>query len=284
MPLQAAVYVAPPIPFISTAASDAVWSPISCTLIYGDTEAVLVDVPITPAQTNALADWIEATIPGKYLSTVYITHGHGDHWFGLSTLKKRFPGISAYATEGSLKHALEDIEPKAFRRSWARFFPGQIDENFELPKLLPSGDKIYLEGHLLQAVEVGHSDTRDTTVLWVPDLKLVVAGDVVYGNVHQMLAEARTPALQAEWIAAIEKIENLKPVFVVPGHKRPGELDGVYHLAATKKYIQDFMRLSRRSKDAGELFSRMMELYPNRFNPVVLRWGTLGAFKTTARL
>ena len=51
------------------------WSPISSTLIYGSTEAVLVDPPITIKQTEALADWVERF--GKKLSSIYITHGHG---------------------------------------------------------------------------------------------------------------------------------------------------------------------------------------------------------------
>src|SRR5258708_39318905 len=76
------------------------WSPISSTLIYGSTEAVLTDPPITSKQTEALADWVESF--GKKLSSIYITHGHGDHWFGTKPLTEPFPGVSVYATEGTL--------------------------------------------------------------------------------------------------------------------------------------------------------------------------------------
>ena len=76
------------------------WSPLSHTLIHGPTEAVIVDPPITVAQTSALADWIAAS--GKRLAYVYITHWHADHWLGTSELAKRFPGVTVYATEATI--------------------------------------------------------------------------------------------------------------------------------------------------------------------------------------
>ena len=245
---------------------------------------MLVDTPITITQTNALADWIEKTAPARRLSTVYITHGHGDHWLGLSTLRRRFPGLKAVATAGTIEHMKKDVSPTVQESLWSKFFPGQLDEQYMLADPLPQGNGFYLEGHILQAIEVGHSDTYNSTVLWVPDLKLAVCGAVVYGDVHQMLAEAKTPALKAEWIAAIEKIEALGPEMVVAGHKRPGEIDGALHLAATKKYLQDFMRLAQSSSDADELEKQMLEIYPRRYNPFVLRWGADAAFRSRNRL
>src|SRR5262245_9077080 len=72
------------------------WSPISTTLISGATDAVLVDPPFTVEQTRRVGDWIERS--GKRLTYIYVTHGHGDHWFGVSLLAKRFPRIVVYAT------------------------------------------------------------------------------------------------------------------------------------------------------------------------------------------
>ena len=280
------MYVAPPIPFKAKRPSPDgdLWSPIPSTLIYGDAEAVLVDTPITIAQTNALADWIETIIPGRHLSTVYVTHGHGDHWLGLPTLRKRWPGLSAVATKGTIEHMKHDASPSLQQSRWEKLFPNQMDHKVMAAQPLPASGKFSLEGHTLQAIEVGHSDTYDSTVLWVRDLKLVVCGDVVYGDVHQMLVEANTPALQLEWIAAIEKIEALGPSHVVPGHKKSGELDGVFHLAASKKYIRDFMRISKSSSSADELYGRMLEIYPSRYNPAVLRWGADTAFRSRGKL
>ncbi len=97
MPLYASIYVAPPITFTApNGKPGGQWSPISSTLIHTTTHAVLVDTPITKQQTSELISWIEKTLhPGAQLKYIYITHGHGDHWFGINMLLKRFPGAKA---------------------------------------------------------------------------------------------------------------------------------------------------------------------------------------------
>jgi glyoxylase-like metal-dependent hydrolase (beta-lactamase superfamily II) len=62
---------------------------MASTLIYGKRDALLVDAFMTIEQANALADWVASR--NKNLTTIYITHGHGDHWFGVGTMLERFP-------------------------------------------------------------------------------------------------------------------------------------------------------------------------------------------------
>ena len=103
--LQWDIFVTPSISYVSSylpprekqaMEKQAMWSPISSTLIYGKKDAMLVDTPITIEQTNELIDWIAAS--GKNLTTIYITHGHADHWFGIGALLHRFPKARAVAT------------------------------------------------------------------------------------------------------------------------------------------------------------------------------------------
>lgn len=290
MPLRASVFVSPPIPW--TAPSGKVggpWSPISSTLIQTTTSAVLVDTPITEKQNTELADWIERELSSTSASLdyIYITHGHGDHWFGINALKKRFPNARAVATPDVIAHMRGQTEPKAFARSWGSQFPNQIDTDFVLAEPLPASGEFTLkdgvtdETFTMRAVEVGHADTHSSTVLWSEDLKLAVAGDVVYGTVHQMLAEANTAALRSEWIRAIETVEALGPAVVVAGHKLAHELDGPWHLRNSKRYIQDFDRLVQGGEvtNARELVARMKALYPSRFNDGALVAGAVAAFK-----
>lgn len=255
------------------------WSPISCTLIHGDHEAVLVDTPISISQTETLIQWIEEIIPNKELKYVYITHGHGDHWFGIPILRKRWPSLRAIATRATVEHMKTELAPDTFQNTWLKFFPdGQIYEPAELAEVMET-DTFELEGHIFRAVEIGHTDTHDTTVLHVPDLHLVVAGDAVYGDVHQYFAEANTTAKREEWIRAIEKIESLNPHTVVAGHKREGSVDGIYNLQATKEYIWAFESATKSSKNPKELWKRMQELYPNRINPHAILAGAVAAYK-----
>jgi len=279
--IRVAVYTAPPIPSSRPGTNAAVWSPISCTLIYTAEKAVLVDTPITINQTESLVEWIKKIAPGRQLSYIYITHGHGDHFFGIPVLLNHFPEAKAVATAATVTHMKQQVEERTFNALWEPRFPGgQIYRPFVVAEPLPENNQFLLDGKwIMHAIECGHSDTYDSTILWVPDIKLAVCGDVVYGQVHQMLLEANTKAKREEWIRAIEKVEALEPTYVVPGHKQAGEVDGIWHLASTKKYILDFGKvLESEPKEPAEVFDAMTSLYPERFNPAPLHLSSEGVF------
>lgn len=268
--LQADVYVAPSVLANSVASGTTVaWSPISCTLIRGKISAVLVDTPITIKQTTDLADWIDELIPHKNLTHIFITHGHGDHCMGISILRGRFPGVKAVATPATIELMKQQFEPTFFASFWRGFFPEDgiltpVDD-LVIADPLPENNEIDLEGHILHAIDVGFTDTHGTSVLHIPDLHTVIAGDVVYGDVHQYLIEANTKAKRQEWIKAIELVEALKPHVVVPGHKRPGAVDGVHWLESTKRYILDFQGfLDEGVADPKVLFAKMMKKHGGR--------------------
>jgi len=282
--LKADVYVSPPIPWKKpNGTTGGLWSPISSTLIHSPQSAILVDTPITISQTSDLIAWIKATIPKKKLIKIYITHGHGDHFFGLPLLLKEFPEAEATATQGTVEHMKQQISPKFLSQTWEAQFPDQIAKPIVLANPLPSNGEIDLDGHTLHAIEVGQADTHSSTILWVPSLRLAVCGDVVYGTVHQMLGECDTRAKRDAWIASIKKVGALGPELVVAGHKRAGELDGSFHLAATRIYIETFEELLQKAKNARELAGWMLERYPERFNEGALIVGCINAFKKISK-
>ena len=71
-----------------------------------------------------LADWVAAS--GKNLTTIYITHGHGDHWFGIGTLLERFPNARAVATPNVVKVMRQHASPDILEWGLEGRFPGQI--------------------------------------------------------------------------------------------------------------------------------------------------------------
>jgi glyoxylase-like metal-dependent hydrolase (beta-lactamase superfamily II) len=174
------------------------WSPISSTLIFGKRDAVLLDSFITVEQADILVDWVAAS--GKNLTTIYVTHGHGDHFFGIGALLDRFPNARAVATPDVVKLMRQQASQDVLANFWNPLFPGQIPDRLVIAEEL-NRNVIDLEGHDLVVVEVGHTDTDYTTCLHVPSVGLVVAGDAVYNDVHLYLAESN-PQTRREWIAA----------------------------------------------------------------------------------
>ena len=102
------------------------WVPGSSTLIYGEKDAVLVDTLLTVEQAKALVEWVAAR--GKNLATIYITHGHADHFFGLGAVLERFPKARAVATPDAVKVMRQQTSPDYLANFWKARYPGQIPE------------------------------------------------------------------------------------------------------------------------------------------------------------
>src|SRR6266852_7822609 len=204
------VFVTPGIPIVTPdrppGVRETYFQAMASTLIYGIRDAVLVDAFMTTKQAHALADWVASK--GKNLTTIYITHGHGDHWFGVGTLLERFPNARAVAMPNVVKVMRQQASPEALEGVWKAAFPGQIPDRLVIAEEL-KGNVIDLEGHALVAVELGHTDTDYTTCLHVPSIGLVVAGDAAYNDVHLYLVESNAQT-RREWIAALDTIETLK--------------------------------------------------------------------------
>ena len=250
------------------------WVPSSATLISGERDAVLVDTFLTVEQSIALVNWVAQS--GKNLTTIYVTHGHGDHFFGIAAIQERFPKARALATPGVVKVMQEQASPESLADFWNARFPGQIADRLVIAEPL-YGNVIDLEGEELVAIELGHTDTDNTTCLHVPSVGLVVAGDAVYNDDHLYLIESNAQT-RREWIAALDTIESLGPRAVIAGHKKPGTDNSPRIIEETRQYIRDFDRLAQATRTARELYDQMLELYPNRANPGAL-WGSALAAK-----
>jgi glyoxylase-like metal-dependent hydrolase (beta-lactamase superfamily II) len=253
------------------------WVANSATLIYGEQYAVLVDTFLTVEQCNGLADAIVAT--GKTLKAIYVTHAHGDHFFGIKLLQDRFPSVKAFAASAVVARMKLQITPEKLNGRWRKLFPNQIPDVISVAEPL-QGDEIDLEGNKLVVVQLGHTDTHDTTCLHVPSIGLVLAGDAVYNGIHPFLNESNRRT-RLEWLAALDKIDALKPSAVVAGHKIPSNDDSPKIVEATRQYIRDFIRLNDATKTPRELYDRMLELYPDLANPGSL-WSSAAVAKAQA--
>jgi glyoxylase-like metal-dependent hydrolase (beta-lactamase superfamily II) len=278
-PLRHQVFVTSPIPQSGRGplpdGSRRMWSPISSTIIMGQRDAVLVDAPLTRTQAAEVGDWIVAT--GKSLREIYITHGHGDHWFGAIPLVERFPGVTIRATNGTTELMAAQNSAEFRADFWDRLFPGQIPDG-EVDVSVVDERGFELEGEVLLPVEVGHTDTDATTMLHVPEIGLVVAGDVVYNGVHLYLAESGGAAGIDEWLAALDVAEALVPAAVIAGHKDPQLADSPSQIQATRRYLTDARQMLEVSSSAKSFYDGMLALHPNRLNPGALWGGAITLF------
>jgi glyoxylase-like metal-dependent hydrolase (beta-lactamase superfamily II) len=250
------------------------WVANSVALIYGKRDAVLVDTFLTIEQSQTLLDWIVES--GKNLTAIYITHGHGDHFFGLSSLLERFPHAKAVATPEIVKAMHEHISPDKIENFWRRLFPGEIADRLLVAEPLENNE-LELEGHKLVAVNAGRTDTAHSTCLHVPSIGLIVAGDAVYNGIHPYLGETDAQS-RLEWISTLDKLEALKPKAVIAGHKVPENDDDPRNIAETRQYLHDFNRLNTATSTARELYNAMLEIYPDRVNPGSL-WSAANILK-----
>ncbi len=247
------------------------FSPQASTLISGSEDAVLTDPGMTTDQARALGDRVAAA--GRNLTDIVITHGHGDHWFAAGLLAERF-GARVVATAGTIArmHAAVATRPVLWDKVYQGLPPSPVTA------VTVPGDHLTLEGHDLALVDVGHTDTDDTSVLHVPDLGLVVAGDVIYNGVHMWLGESVVVGGFEPWRAAIDAVERLAPRHVVAGHQNTQlDDDAGRTIAETRQYLDDAEELLRTERTAVDFFSAKIERYPDHLGRTVL-WASARVF------
>ncbi|MBR0909111.1 MBL fold metallo-hydrolase [Bradyrhizobium japonicum] len=252
---------------------DLMWVANSSTLIYGERDAILVDTFLTAGQSKTLRDWVVSR--ERNLTTIYVTHGHGDHFFGLAPLLDCFPQAKAVAVPEVVDEMKTQLSPASLDGFWRKRFPGEIAQRLVAAE--PLEGELTLEGHELVVIDMGRTDTARSTALHVPSLDLIVAGDTVYNGIHPYLAETDTQS-RLEWIAALDRLEALKPRFVVAGHKKPENDDDPRSIADTRQYLLDFNRLDQATMSPRDLYEAMLALHPDRANPGSL-WSGANAAK-----
>ena len=243
-------FVTPSIPVVTTdfapGEHERPWPPISSTLIFGALDAVVVDSFITQEQARAQADWIAST--EKNLTTIYATHGHGDHFLGTSVLLERFPKARFVAVPSAIQVMKEQTAPEHVAKFWEARFPNQLPKRFVVAQKLRT-NAIELEGERLSVIPLGFTDSAGTTCVHVPSLQLIAAGDAAYNGVHLHLSESPDEQKWQQWIAVLDKMESLKPRIVVAGHKnKKNDDDGPRVIGQTRQYILDFQELARKPR------------------------------------
>jgi glyoxylase-like metal-dependent hydrolase (beta-lactamase superfamily II) len=231
---------------------------VNSTLVYGDKDAILIDTQFRLSDAHrVVAAILESK---KNLTTVYVTHPHPDHYFGLVAIRQAFPNAKFVA----LPKVVDGIKASWQNRvnAWKPQYGDNIPSNPIIPDPL-EGNTLTLEGETLQVFGPLQGDSAgDNSFVWIPSLKAIVGGDTLFSGTHFVFAPM-TPTQKKDWMATIDQMASLKPEIVIPGHQVVGAPNDATVLAFMKKYMQDSDEAQASSKTADEFKSKMKALYPN---------------------
>src|SRR6478735_4407647 len=177
---------------------------VDSTLVAGDKEAILIDGQFSLADAHRLVATIMES--KKTLTTVYVTHSHPDHYFGLNVIKQAFPKVKIVATPSVVKEIQATWKGKV--KQWGPMYGDLIPQKPIIPTAL-KGNTLTLEGQTLE-IKNGTGDEAQETYVWIPSIKTVVAGDIVFRGVHPWTAEGKSDGRKA-WMKTLDEIAALKP-------------------------------------------------------------------------
>ena len=231
--------------------------PVSSVLVSGQKDAILVDAQFGKAQAQAVVDKIRAS--GKHLTTIYISHGDPDYYFGLDTLVAAFPDANVLASAPTVAHIKATVAGKlAF---WGPQMGADVPHKTIVPQVL-EGNSLTLEGQSLQVIGLD-GQQPDRSFVWIPSLKAVVGGVVVADNIHVWMADTQSAQSHADWLATLQRIESLQPATVIAGHYLGQGSRSLAAVRFTSDYIQAFDQEAAKAKDAAQLIAAMKKRYPD---------------------
>ncbi|WP_183480584.1 MBL fold metallo-hydrolase [Mitsuaria sp. BK037] len=228
-------------------------------LLSGAKEAILIDGGFSLPDGRAVVEAIKAS--GKTLTTIYVSQSDPDYYFSLGPVKAAFPSAKVIAASATIAAIKGNVEKKL-----AVWGP-QLKENgpqtladVVMPEAF-DGPALQLEGHAIEIVAASELENR--RYLWVPSLKAVFGGVLVFSGLHVWTADTPTPQARAAWIRNLEAIAARKPAIVVPGHLAAGAALDVSAVTYTRDYLLAFEEEAAKAADSAALIAAMKRRYPS---------------------
>ncbi|MFF8937960.1 MBL fold metallo-hydrolase [Streptomyces paradoxus] len=227
----------------------------TATLVTGETEAILVDAAFTRADGHRLA--AEILDSGKKLTTVFVSHGDPDFYFGAEVLADAFPEARFVATAIVIEHIQHSYEGKL--KAWAA-----VGQNLptRLVGLEPLTGDLALEGNRFE-LRGGPAALPGRHYLWQAEHRAILGGVLLFQREHVWVADTPTPGDRSAWIGLLDEMAALEPELVVPGHRLPGTPADASAIAATREYLVAFEEELDKAADGAALTGALVERYPD---------------------
>jgi glyoxylase-like metal-dependent hydrolase (beta-lactamase superfamily II) len=243
---------------------------VNSTLVYGDKDAILVDAQFLLSDAHRLTAMILES--GKNVTTIYVTHPHPDHYFGLAVLKQAFPSARLVALPATVAGIKAGWGPRY--KFWSATYGVNLPPDPVIPEEL-AGNSLTLEGNTLEVIGGLTGDSpKNNSYLWIPSMRAVVAGDIVFSDSHFVVPKAHD-----EWLATLDRIAALHPGIVIAGHQKAGAPTDASSIEFMRQYMAYFEQSAASSKSAGELRAKMKDRYPDLALETLLDSGSKARFQ-----
>jgi glyoxylase-like metal-dependent hydrolase (beta-lactamase superfamily II) len=241
---------------VFTSPDDQFWN--NSVIVEGEHEVMLVDAQLTKTSAEQVLQQIQET--QKPLSIIYITHEHADHFLGLQVFKEAYARVRIIANSAVAGRINKVYQEKIDK--WKKILGSGATshvvaiENFD-------GKFIKFETSKIEVLKNIQGDTDENTMLWIPGQRILIAGDVLFNDMHVYTAETDSKA-RGKWLNSLQKIRELKSSVVIPGHSKVGApLDANTAVDFTENYLLAFEEERKKAKDPDSLINAMKGRFPS---------------------
>ena len=230
---------------------------VASVIVMGKRDAVLIDAQWTLSNAYRVVSEILET--GKNLKTIYLTHAHPDHYFGVGTIAEVFPNarVVAIPSEANI------INKQFFGK--VEIWESTIGAHNVCRKVVNvealKEDYFELEGHRFEIISKVMGDMKYNTMVWIPSIKTLYASDVLFNQAHPFTCEL-TPAERQQWIKDVDRIEKIGADVIIPGHQKPGMQFDKSSLDFTRAYVEATDEVLAKTSTVAEFYYTMNERFP----------------------
>jgi glyoxylase-like metal-dependent hydrolase (beta-lactamase superfamily II) len=231
---------------------------VNSIIIEGTREVMLVDAQLSRTAAEKVLRQIRAT--QKPLSVIYITHEHADHFLGLEVFKEAYPSVRILANSNVASRINKVYQDKIDK--WKGILgAGATSHTVAISPY--DDDFIVFENTKIEILEHVQGDTDENTMLWLPGQRTLIAGDVLFNDMHVYTAETDESA-RKKWLETLQKIRELNPATVIPGHSKVGaSIDATSAVSFTERYMLTFDEELKKAKEPDELIKTMQARFPS---------------------
>jgi glyoxylase-like metal-dependent hydrolase (beta-lactamase superfamily II) len=231
---------------------------VNSIIIEGTREVMLVDAQLSRNGAEKVLRQIQAT--QKPLSIIYITHEHADHFLGLEVFKEAYPSVRILANSSVVSRINTVYRDKIDK--WKGIL-GAAATSHTVAISPYDDDFILFENTNIEILKHVRGDTDENTMLWLPGRKTLIAGDVLFNDMHVYTAETDKSA-RKQWLETLQKIRELKPAAVIPGHSKVGApIDATSAVRFTERYLLTFDEELEKAKEPEDLIKAMRARFPS---------------------